>query len=119
MQIDNRVQLLMSIQRFPGTLQEYTLLKKEEGIQFAETLVPIPLQGSMQYVRDYCADGTAALEMALNLEERFGCFSVRNNDIHLLENLIEHQGCIALIHYTIHKDYATGVPIRMKSIERY
>ena len=101
---------IASLDRFHGNLEEYILLKKEEGTLLGhETIVPMPIGRSNKWICDPKPSSRVHSED----------YSAWEREYSLLVQLID-KGCIALIRYDPFNtdiSYSRGLPVRIKRPE--
>jgi len=101
----------VSLDRFPGSLNEYILLKREEGLDYAHVIVPMSTGRAEKFAYDF-SNSSGVTNQDFIAEE--------NN---LLLKLL-NDGCIGLIRY-VRSDYAPGcylcygIPVKIKNDNPY
>ncbi len=98
---------LESLDRFPGSLNEYIALKREEGLDYSETVVLMSTGRPDKFVYDMSGSDIENAEF-------------ENEENYLLDQLVK-DGCIALIRY-VRSDFdighiCYGIPVKLKPAE--
>ncbi|MBI2125041.1 hypothetical protein HYU08_00635 [Candidatus Woesearchaeota archaeon] len=101
---------IKSLDRFPGSLEEYVALKREEGLDYSEIIVPMSTGRSKLFVYDPV--------FSKNCDDDW-----MDEGRKILTKLVE-EGCIGLIRYqeswpNASSKVAYGIPVKIKNKAPY